>query len=106
MSSSASRMTLGGAVVGSFLGMFSGGVLGGLYGWLFANLSYGLDGALFGGCAGVICGGLYGGWQAFLEHRGVGLQKGNQGVPRNHGTTESGAVVHSLSSKSDSAARV
>jgi hypothetical protein len=54
------RMSLGGAVCGSFLGIFTGGLLGGLGGLLLGNMSLGLDGALLTGSAGCLSGAVWG----------------------------------------------
>lgn len=57
---SALRMTLGGIVCGSFLGMFAGGILVALAGALWGDFSLGLDGALVGGGVGCLSGALLG----------------------------------------------
>ncbi len=54
------RLSLGGAICGSFGGIFVGALLGSLGGGLLGNVSLGLDGALFGGCLGCLGGAIYG----------------------------------------------
>jgi hypothetical protein len=54
------RVSLGGAVWGSFLGIFAGALLGALYGGFVGDVSLGLDGALLGGGAGCLGGAGYG----------------------------------------------
>lgn len=54
------RMSLGGGIWGSLLGIFAGGILGSVFGWFLADLSLGLDGALLGGGVGCLSGAIYG----------------------------------------------
>jgi len=54
------RLTLGGVIVGSFVGVYLGALLGLLYAAWSGDLSPTLDGALLGGAIVALLGGCYG----------------------------------------------
>jgi hypothetical protein len=73
------RMSLGGAVCGSFLGIFAGGLLGALCGSLVGDTSLGLEGALAGGCVGCLGGAICGAALAARDKSTRGGLRANTG---------------------------